>query len=267
MLLKTSHSLITSLAVTSGLLTLSSLTLSQEPTELVQTLSLGGYYSDGDYGEIVDTEIFYFPLSYELRRGKWGFQLSLPHLEVTGLGNVLVNVGGVTRARAETQESTSSGLGDAQASVIYQFDPLTENTPFIDLRFDVKIPTADEGKSLGTGEYDYGVQVDIYQAVASSTLFGSIGYKFRGKSNLFEGLEDGAYVQLGVARPLSDRWNIGLIYDYREAASSLSKESHDVLPYFSWEATANWSFTGYAAWGFTEASPDFAVVGQLNYRW
>jgi hypothetical protein len=193
--------------------------------------------------------------------------MSLPHLKVSGLGNVLVNLGGVTRARAETQESTSSGLGDAQASIIYQFDPLTENTPFIDLRFDVKIPTADEGKSLGTGEYDYGVQVDIYQAVAASTLFSSIGYLFRGKSDLFEGLEDGAYVQLGVTRPLSDRWNIGLIYDYREAASAFTPETHEVLPYFSWEAAANWSFTGYAAWGFTDASPDFAVFGQLNYRW
>jgi hypothetical protein len=249
------------------LLTASPLSRSEEQTATEQTLSVGAYYSNGDYGEPVDTEIFYFPVSYERRHGKWGFLMSLPHLEVSGLGNVLPNVGGVNPARAGTQQSTSRGLGDAQASVIYQFDPVSANTPFIDLRFDVKIPTADEEKSLGTGEYDYSMQLDLYQALASSTLFGSVGYSFRGKSTLFEGLKDGAYVQLGVTRPLSDRWSIGVIYDYREAASSFSAETHEVLPYFSWEITGNWSFTGYAAKGFTESSPDIAVVGQLNYHW
>ena len=44
------------------LLTASPLSRSEEQTATEQTLSVGAYYSNGDYGEPVDTEIFYFPV-------------------------------------------------------------------------------------------------------------------------------------------------------------------------------------------------------------
>ena len=49
------------------------------------------------------------------------------------------------------------------------------------------------------------------------------------------GLEDSAYMQLGVARPLSPKWNIGAFYDYREPASVFSTEVHELVPYISWQ--------------------------------
>ncbi|MEQ9210153.1 MAG: hypothetical protein RLN96_09980, partial [Pseudomonadales bacterium] len=76
----------------------------QQPPLPSNTLGFGAYYARGDYGEPSDTEILYLPVSYQRSVGNWGFQLLVPYLEVTGLGNVLVNIGGVTRAVAGTEE-------------------------------------------------------------------------------------------------------------------------------------------------------------------
>lgn len=237
------------------------------PVEMRQSISLGAYVATGDYGEAEDTRIRYFPLSYERSYEKWGFQLLVPHLEVSGLGNVLVNVGGITRAVAGTQRETTRGIGDTIGTVIYHVDPISPRAPLIDLRADIKIPTADEKNSLGTGETDFSVQVDLSKAFNKVVTFASIGRNFRGKSSLFPGLQDASFVQLGTAVTMTAQWNVGVFYDYREAASSFSGESHELVPYFSLQLSDSWVFTGLITTGFTDASADVSAMGQLSYRW
>lgn len=239
----------------------------QEGSYLSQTLSLSSYYSNGDYGEPIDTEIYYFPVSYAVNYGKFGFQLAVPYLKVTGAGNVLVNVGGINRAVAGSQRETSSGAGDSILSLSYQMNPLTEAALFLDLRLDVKLPSADENRGLGTGETDYSVQLDLSKNVSDSVLFATVGYSFRGKSDIYQGLKDSAFAQFGIAKPLGPSFNIGMFYDFREQASVFSPEIHELVPYFSWQFSPNWTFTGMTSWGFTDASADVTALGQLSYRW
>lgn len=241
--------------------------VAQDQRDTKQTLSLASYFSSGDYGEGSDTEILYIPMSYTVNRGKWGAQLTVPHLKVEGVGNVLVNVGGVNRAVAGSEPETNSGLGDTSLAVTYQFDPLTSAGLFVDLRLDVKLPTADRKKGLGTGETDYSAQIDISRNYGSSVIFGTVGYTFRGETKLYPGLEDSAYVQLGLARPLSERLSVGVFYDFREPASIYSPEIHELVPYFNWQISDRWSFTGLAAFAGTDASAETAVLGQLNFSW
>ncbi|MES3006346.1 MAG: hypothetical protein V4751_01090 [Pseudomonadota bacterium] len=235
-------------------------------------LSVGGYYSSGDYGESSKTTIHYLPVSYDYTAANWNLKLAVPYLEVSGAGNVLVNVGGIGsgdfNGLAVTDESVRSrGRGDTVLTATYQFPAFAENLPFIDLGVEVKIPTADEKKSLGTGETDYGVQLDLYQLAGDTTLFATAGYKFRGRSFLFNEMTDSAYLSLGFSRPLSQSWSYGLIYDYREAASESSKDTHELLPYLSWSPASRWTLMGYLVKGFTRDSADYALGGQLSYRW
>ncbi|MEX0962974.1 MAG: hypothetical protein WDZ52_02890 [Pseudohongiellaceae bacterium] len=239
----------------------------QDINDIKQTISLASYYSTGDYGEGADTDILYFPLSYTASRGKWGAQLTVPKLRVDGIGNVLVNIGGVNRAVASDQRERNSGIGDSTLAVTYQMDPISSSSPFIDFRLNIKLPTADREKGLGTGELDYSAQVDISQNYGNSVFFGTIGYTFRGDTDFYAGLQDSTYIQLGVARPLARQWNVGVFYDYREPASSFSPEIHEIVPYFSWQITDSWSFTGLAAFGSTEASAETALLGQISYSW
>ena len=249
------------------LLTLSWGSHGQERLVLNQAINIGAYFSEGDYGEPLDTRITYLPLSYNLDVGKWGFQVLVPHLRVEGLGNVLVNIGGVSRAVAATQTRTSSGIGDTIATLIYRVDPLTASAPFIELRLDVKLPTADEENSLGTGEADYSIQVDLSQNVGDTVVFATLGHNFRGSSTLYEGLQDSSFLQLGIAYPLSQQLSVGAFYDFREPATSFTPETHEVVPYLTWQFNENWSFTAMTIWGFTDASADSTVFGQLSYRW
>jgi len=241
--------------------------VAEENTNLIQSLSFSSYYSAGDYSDVMDTEIFYFPLSYGLNFGKLGLQFTIPHLEVTGPGNVLVNVGGINRAVAGTQRQTATGVGDSILSLTYQLDSFAASAPFIDLRLDIKLPSADEKKGLGTGEVDYSGQIDFSQYLGNSVLFATFGYTFRGNSSIYQGLSDSAFAQLGFATPVSSNWNFGIFYDFRQSASSFTPEVHELVPYFSWEIAPNWTFTGMTSWGFTEASADLTALGQISYRW
>lgn len=235
-------------------------------------LSFGAYYSTGDYGQTLDTSIYYLPISYERSIGNWNLQANTALLEISGAGNVLVNVGGVGRDELEVLDnplvaSSHRGVGDTVLSATYQLPAFSNTAPFFDFGLEVKIPTADETKGLGTGAYDYGLQLDAYQQMGQTTLFATLGYKLRGRSDLFNAMRDSAFVSLGFAHPLNDRFSAGVIYDFREAASNSSGETHEILPYVSWAIANEWTLMSYVVKGFTEDSADLAVGVQLNYRW
>ncbi len=230
-------------------------------------LTAGYYRARGDFGLNFDTTISYLPLSYEMDREKWGFQLLTALLEVEGPGAVLINLGGVNQAVAGTQMTREQGIGDTIASAIYHFDSASADAAFFDLRLDVKLPTASENKSLGTGEVDYNLQLDVSQQWRSLLLFSSIGYSIRGKSGLFTGLRNGAYVQLGAAMNLGDSLSGGVFYDYREPTSDFTPESHDLGPYLSWRLSDHWTVTSLLSKGFTAASPEWSFYTSLRYNW
>jgi hypothetical protein len=264
----------------SGLFALSGISLfsgvnAQEeagPPALRHNLSAGAYYSQGNYGQSADTRIRYFPVSYDYSINNWNLQLSVPHIEVSGLGNVLVNVGGIGRNDPNVLDEdlghqTAKGLGDSVLTARYQLPPLGANMPFLDLSFELKIPTADEVKGLGTGVRDYGLQLDLYQQVGISTIFATAGYKVRERSRLFPHMIDSSYFSIGISRPANAGWSYGLIYDFREAAATITGETHELLPFVSWSPTGNWTLMSYMAKGFTEDSADYALGAQIAYRW
>lgn len=237
----------------------------QTEPQASRALSIGGYHARGDFGESTDTRINYLPLSFEYSTPKWTLLATVSHLQVTGLGNVLVNVGGITQAVAGNVVVTQKGMGDSIVSAIYHFDPL--DGLFFDFRLDVKVPTADEKKALGTGELDIGAQLDLSANVGEAAVFASLGYNKRGKSMLYPGLKNSFYTQVGVANPLTESVSAGVFYDYRQSASRFSTESHELSPYLSWQLDDSWSVTALGIFGFTDASPEIGVMGQLRYSW
>jgi hypothetical protein len=239
-----------------------------QSTEFLRhSLSLGAYFSEGDYGEISDTRVRYFPISYKYQNTHWGYQLTMPYLEVDGIANVLIDTGGVSGARGRNAFNATSGVGDLMASINYQFDAVTDSNLFFNLLLEAKIPTADDQEGLGTGRFDYGIRLDMQTAVSGSTVFGSLGYKFRGETSLYPDLKNSVYLELGVMWPMRDAISTGVIYTYITPASSFSEEIHELLPFVNWALADNWSLMSYAVWGATQDSPDFALGLQLSYRW
>lgn len=227
--------------------------------------ALAFFFSKGFYGQDLPTYVRYLPYTHEVAIPGWRFKSSLPVLEISGPGNVLIDIGSV--GRQSSGLVAERGVGDLVLSATHELPVLASNLPFFDVTLDLKLPTADERRGLGTGRPDVGVQLDAYQNLAGFTLFAAAGYRYRHRSPVFEGLNDSVNLSLGVSGAIRERWQGGLIYDFRQAASSFSGDTHEILPYLSWTPSDDWGFMLYLIEGFTEDSADTAAGVQITRRW
>lgn len=237
----------------------------QEDQGLSHKFTLGSYLSRGDYGASQDTDINFFPLSYELTSFPWILSLSVPYLGLKGPGDVFLETGNIGRGRGTANDFIDeSGIGDVVISASYQLPPILKGWVFVDFTLQAKIPTADETRDLGTGETDIGYQLDFYTTLERNTYFSTFGYKQRGKTPLYD-LEDSLYSSLGFMRQYGENTYLGLLYDYREKASSNSFESHELMPFVSYNMGTQWNLMFYTIVGFTESSADKTIGMQLSY--
>ena len=237
----------------------------QEESALVQKFTLGSYFSSGDYGAERDTDIAYFPLSYEVSTFPWVFSVTVPYLGLKGPGDVFLETGNIGRGReGQNLLIDEQGPGDIFLTGTYQLDPILKGWVFVDFSLQAKLPTADETRDLGTGETDFGVQLDFYTTLGRNTWFSSVGYRQRGKTPLYD-LQDSAFGSVGVMRQYGEQTWLGLIYDYREKASSNSFESHELMPFVSYNINDRWNMMLYTIAGFTDSSADRTVGFQFSY--
>lgn len=84
-----------------------------------------------------------------------------------------------------------AGFSDTLASVKWRFKEETRHAPQIALGYQLKIPTADVQRGLGSGAADHTLWLCASKSYGRATLFGNAGYNFlggsSGKNNLFYG--------------------------------------------------------------------------------
>lgn len=237
----------------------------QEVPETTHKFTLGSYFSSGDYGAEKNTEIRYFPFSYEVARFPWVLSVTVPSLRLNGPGDVFLETGNIGRGReGENTLIDEQGIGDVFLSASYQFDPIFNDWIFVDFSFQAKLPTADQTRDLGTGEPDFGAQLDFYTTLARNTYFATIGYRRRGKTPLYD-LENSQYASLGMMRQFGENTYLGLLYDYRGKASSNSYENHELMPFVSHNLNDRWNMMLYTIAGFTDSSADRTFGIQFSY--
>jgi hypothetical protein len=145
-------------------------------------------YSIGDYGTSRDTRIVYVPFTLGVRpvdtlwisvTVPWIYQSS-ENVVLTGGGVAVRKEDGGKFARPE-RSSSQSGLGDLLLRVSYTIlkerNFVPEITPYVQIKF----PTAQRDKGLGTGEFDETAGVDVRQRIFDGFfVFGSLAYTFIG---------------------------------------------------------------------------------------
>lgn len=237
------------------------------------TLGIGADYSTGDYGTATTTEIWSLPLTAKLTRGDWTFKASLPWLHVSGDPDVLPGVGnvvnlnprgrgrgGVVPAPQTGERSTASGLGDLRLSATYAFP--TEGPFGVDLTANVKIATADEDAALGTGANDYGLALDLYRSFDTATVFGGVGYTRLGDSDFID-VDSVLNANLGASWTAGPG-SLGLMYDWREAASSEFDDRSELTGFYTVPAGESGKWQFYALKGLSDGSPDWG--GGVSYQ-
>ncbi len=227
------------------------------------TLSLGIDYSTGDYGSEPDTRIWYLPVSIKLEQKAFVYKITIPYLQITGPGNIVGadanpgsgNGNGVT---------TESGMGDVTVAVSYGLLPYHPEELFIEFTGKVKFPTADENKLLGTGEYDYSLQTDLFYASGRAGIFGTLGYKFYGDPPGID-YQNVYYYSLGLNYHHNHLFSSGLIYNFKEAATTGGTKQQELMFYSNTKLDSKKKLLLYLVKGLSNGSPDWGIGLSFGY--
>jgi len=232
------------------------------------TLSTGAEYSTGDYGDVVDTDILYVPLTLKYDAERFIARVTLPYIRIQGPGDVvggtqgpIITGGGMQSLATETE----SGVGDVIGSLTFVVNPNSEQLPILELTGKVKLPTADEDKGLGTGETDYTAQIDLSQTFGRITPFLTIGNRWLGDSSELD-LDDTMFGSVGFSVALTRGVQVGASYDYREASTSRSEDARELVAFGSYRFNRSWKLSPYVVFGTSDASPDYAAGFSISYR-
>lgn len=228
-------------------------------------VGIGADYSSGDYGFSDDTEVFSTSLNLTHESQQWLLRAVVPYVTVRGPASVVNGSGAVFAAPARPTRSSKSGIGDVIGSATFHARPSADHVN-VDFTGRVKFGTADEAKGLGTGETDFYAQTDLYQRFGHVTPFTSLGYRFLGKTSLYQ-LKDGPYASLGSIFQTTDATSVGLSLDWRSRIVAGGKDAFESTLFVVHNPTASrWNLVGYVLKGYTDASADLGLGGLVNYR-
>lgn len=233
-----------------------SVALASDDNASALTLSTGIDFTSGTYGDDVDIEDFYVPLTATLDQGRVAFRLTVPYLSVTAPEGTIIGPGGQPLP-GSGELTTESGLGDIIGSVTF-YDVINSQRLglALDLTGKVKFGTADVDKGLGTGESDYSVRADVYKFAGDFTVLSSLGYKVHGDPDGYD-LDDVFMASLGGTYKFTPDVNGGLFFDYRESSISGNDSVQELSVFVSRRHSENWRLYVYALAGFTDSSPDW----------
>ncbi len=244
------------------------------------SLHTGVYASRGDYGTGTDTTYLYAPLTlkyYATPRLTLG--LTVPYIYQEN--GTLATVGGVPYGvygggmhdgllggegdglapTRSTRRRSAGGLGDIVTSASYLFLDEGPWMPALSLYGNVKLPTADRDRSLGTGEFDVGGGVALRKGFGLNAAYGYLGYTVVGDPPGFE-LRNFASFGVGLSRQVTLRF---IPYLELNGATRISSVTDDVLSAslgFDYYLTPSVSLGAYALKGLTDGAPDLG--GGLN---
>ncbi len=168
-------------------------------------------------------------------------------------------------------ESDEFGIGDIVLTGKYLYKPETGKSPAIAGRVGLKLPTGDAGAQLGSGGFDFGVNVIAQKTYGRWILYGQTGYIFTGGNDF--GLKGNDVIQATFAAE----------YQRNRRLSWIGQFQRNTNPYFTGadnidvdtlEMALGWKylFGRNLLWegGFSEdvvvdSGPDFAIFSQITY--
>jgi hypothetical protein len=257
--------------------------------EYSYSVGQGFEFNSGKYGTNTRTEAIYAPFTIiAIPTERLGLSLEIPlvyqnnsnvnasiahgsmqgskaaMLPVVGMGGISGTANGMSGSGMGMSSSTNStnqsesGLGDITLKAGYILLPEKDVLPQIRSTAFIKFPTADKNKSLGTGEFDEGLSVELSKWLGNWNPFTEGGYTVQGTSDKFS-LRNYMTYNAGVGYQLSERFRpIVLI----KGATPLTDGTGSLLEVrlkLKYQATNHTGIDGYIAKGVTTNSPDYGT--------
>jgi hypothetical protein len=266
------------LRLTLGLLGVAALVLAGASPALAEdeprwSLSSSVNYSVGDYGTGKDTTLVYVPVTLGVRPiDRLWLSLTVPYIYQSA-ENVVVTGGGVAvRKRGNGKlarpdsSSSESGIGDVLLKVSYvvleERDLIPEIMPWVR----IKLPTADEDRGLGTGEFDETLGVDLSKRLVDR-LFGylTLQYTFIGDPPGTE-LRNSFGWSVGAAYAVTPPLSVFAFVDGSTAITPGQADPVELRVGASYAFTKALKLTGSVTRGLTDGAADWGLSAGLALR-
>lgn len=193
-----------------------------------------------------------------------------------------------------------TGVGDTVISASYAWFQPDSWLPFIEFTSSVKIPTGSTRDQIGTGKYDWIIQLDLAKQFGRFTPFATIAYRFNGgpivlreqqvritrqavidataaHTLLLEEakirVDDTLQLAIGSSLRVTDRltrignrdvaFHAGLIYDFQQSPFKGIEDDHEIVSYLTFELSRNVQIGPYFVVGLSDSAPDWGIATQL----
>lgn len=149
------------------------------------------------------------------------------------------------------------GWGDVGLKVRRTLWASSRPTQGLDLTLKVKTNTGNAARGLGTGGTDVALQLEGYRAFGDWLLFGHLGQRKTGASDLLPAATNPVFTEVGVQKRWAPGTDLGVFYNHRQANGRSGPLSEATAFYQTKWGTdvVQLSLTK----GFTDASPRWGV--------
>lgn len=234
------------------------------------SLITGADYQQGDYGTSDSTSLLSIPFSVTYRKTNFSFFASIPLLFASSDGDIIINSKTNNPSQANSSSSSSknteTGIGDTVLSGSFYFTPGYLQETEYRLTAVYKLATADEDKGFGTGEDDYAFEAGVAKNIDEYILSGTLGYEINGNSPDFT-YNNVYYGTVGLTKNLPEYTQIGSYLTFSQALTDTSDAPLELYIFYSQPVAKNRNLYLFAAKGFSDGSPDFAVGANIQFNY
>lgn len=250
----------------------------------VVTLGSGFHYLEGDYGETPHTYMSYVPVVLKYRRGRVELKGTVSYLRINGpnlvVGDSLTELAPLS---GTSLRRSSEGLGDSSLLLRWQALQDSRYGRYLDISLKHKFATADEDKGLGTGASSDTLRLEYLHMLGGHFILLEAGYRWRRDSEVRVDVvsgnsvesqtfqlkpENGIVAAAGWGYQMINKQSIGVIWNYRQAASKHSaNDNEELMLFYQLRLDRHWKLSPYVGAGLNNNSSDFSAGLQWSYRY
>jgi outer membrane putative beta-barrel porin/alpha-amylase len=232
-------------------------------------VSAAAQYEEGRYGSVDKTETWYFPVKLKRYLPGGDITFTVPYVSQTGGPEVAIINGTPSKVRHKAGPvTTNSGIGDivAEGSFYILKEDYYKDLFDLTATAKIKLPTADDSKGLGTGEFDEGVGLEFGKRINPDwSVFFDVSYTILGDPPDTD-LQNRLALDVGVAVRINQTLTASAFYAQSTSAIRGGSALRDLTAGLEYEVTKECHVFGGASTGLTGASQDYGINAGVSYR-
>jgi len=167
---------------------------------------------------------------------------------------------------SRTTRKTEDGLGDILVKGRYYVLEETDTLPLVGITGNIKLPTADEHKGLGTGELDAGFGFEFSKNFSDSwQAYFDIGYTFLGDPPGTD-LRNQWFFDIGAGYYLAPELLVSAYYEESRALVAGEDNPRDLFLALNYDFSSEIEFTAGLLLGLSDGASDYGFTGGIRFR-